>query len=194
MGRTAMNTKRAMKWSLLLAAAGCVAVGSMPGCELLVTFDRSKIPDEGGSADGTVSDGQLSMDSLPPNETGPALDASPEATPDVGAADVTTVDAPREATGGDAAPDAGAAVDAPSDTGTGAASNDTGTTDAAVEASVESGVAAAQEAAAEGGAADAADDGGSGDDGGGDAAASGGSSDSAAESSVESSTDDGGTG
>jgi hypothetical protein len=188
-----MNTKRAMKWSLLLAAAGCVAVGSMPGCELLVTFDRSKIPDEGGSADGTVSDGQSSMDSLPPNETGPALDASPEATPDVGTAYVTTVDAPREATGADAAPDTSVA-DAPSDTGTSEASNDSGTTDVAAEATVESGVDAAQEAAAEAGAADAADDGGSGDDGGGDAGASEAASDSAADSSAESSADDGGTG
>lgn len=184
-----MNTKRAMKWSLLLAAAGCVAVGAMPGCELLVTFDRSKIPDEGGSADGTVSDGPSSMDSSPPNETGPALDASLEAMPDVRVADVTTVDSPREATGGDAAPDTSVA-DAPSDTGTSEASSDSGTPDVAVEAAVESGVDAAQEAAAEGGAADAADDGGSGDDGGGDA----GVSEAASDSSAESSADDGGTG
>ena len=184
-----MNTKRAMKWSLLLAAAGCLTVGLVPGCELLVTFDRSKIPDEGGSADGTVSDGQSSMDSLPPNETGPALDASPEARPDVGGAVGTTLDAPREATGGDAAPDTSAA-DAPSDTGTSEASSDSGTIDVAVEAAVESGVDAAQEAAAEGGAADAADDGGSGDDGGGDAGVSEAASDSAAEGSA----DDGGTG
>jgi clumping factor A len=191
MGRTAMNTKRALKWSLLLAAGGCVAVATMPGCELLVTFDRSKIPDEGGAVDGTVSDGQSGSDSLP-NETGPSLDASPEATPDGGAADVKSGDAPHEASVGDATPDTSIA-DAASDTGTSDGSSDSGSTDVAVEAAVESGVDAAEEAAAEAGAADATDDGG-GDDGASDAGVPEAASDSATDGPAESGADDGGTG
>ncbi|HEX8793343.1 MAG TPA: choice-of-anchor D domain-containing protein [Polyangiaceae bacterium] len=49
-----MNTKRTLKWGLL-AAATCVAVAAVPGCELLVDFDRSKIPSgDGGETDGTM--------------------------------------------------------------------------------------------------------------------------------------------
>ena len=51
-----MNTKRSIKWGLVTAAA---TVRSMlaAGCELLVDFDRSKIPQEGGLEDVTSGDG-----------------------------------------------------------------------------------------------------------------------------------------
>ncbi len=74
-----MNTKRALKWGLL-AAATCVAAAAVPGCELLVDFDRSKIPSgDGGETDGTM-----------PQPDGPA-----EAAGETGAE--TSTDAPSEA-------------------------------------------------------------------------------------------------
>ena len=42
-----MNTKRSVTWGLLAGAAACAAMAAMPGCELLVDFDRSKIPTDG---------------------------------------------------------------------------------------------------------------------------------------------------
>ncbi len=39
-----MNTKRSVTWSLLAGVAASAAMMAMPGCELLVDFDRSKIP------------------------------------------------------------------------------------------------------------------------------------------------------
>src|ERR1700683_3334084 len=58
--RTPMRTKRSIKWGLVIAAA-TVAVAAMPGCELLVDFDRSKIPEEGGP-DGTTEQDSPSGD------------------------------------------------------------------------------------------------------------------------------------
>jgi len=55
-----MNTKRTLKWGLVTAAATCAVVAAMPGCELLVDFDRSKIPSEGGTEDVTTPDGPVS--------------------------------------------------------------------------------------------------------------------------------------
>lgn len=139
MGRTAMNTKRAIKWSLLVAAAGGLAVASMPGCELLVTFDRSKIPDDGGSADATESDGAFNPDAVS-SETGPASDGQVEPAQD-GQAEASTSDAPSDAGTADApattadssTPDTGAGgTDSSVDTGTDAGVG----TDAAVDSGV----------------------------------------------------------
>jgi hypothetical protein len=87
-----MNTKRALKWGLL-AAATCVAAAAVPGCELLVDFDRSKIPSEGGAEDVTTPpDGPMETG---PGETGTetSTDAPSEAS------EASTGDAPEEMTG-----------------------------------------------------------------------------------------------
>jgi hypothetical protein len=122
-----MNTKRAMKWSLLVASAGCMAVASMPGCELLVTFDRSLIPAEGGTGDATESDGEFNPDSVNPNETGLGMDAP--AAPDGTQADAPQTDAPATAA------DAGDAGAGKADAGAEAAAVDAGAPDAGGEAS-----------------------------------------------------------
>jgi hypothetical protein len=94
-----MNTKRTLKWGLVTAAATCAAVAAMPGCELLVDFDRSKIPSEGGAADVT----------MPPNEGGGEA-APPDAPSEVGMGDAPP-DVPAETTmnegGMDAHPETG---------------------------------------------------------------------------------------
>jgi hypothetical protein len=66
-----MRTKRSIKWGLVLAAAACVAVAASAGCELLVDFDRSKIPQDGGLADGTTNpDAPATNETGTGNETG----------------------------------------------------------------------------------------------------------------------------
>jgi hypothetical protein len=86
-----MNTKRTLKWGLVTAAATCAVVAAMPGCELLVDFDRSKIPSEGGMEDVTM-----------PQPDGPVSEGGGE----------TSTDAPSEAS------EAGMMMDAPSETTT----------------------------------------------------------------------------
>jgi hypothetical protein len=49
-----MRTNGSTKWGLVAAAVACVAVAISSGCELLVDFDRSKIPQDGGLSDGTT--------------------------------------------------------------------------------------------------------------------------------------------
>jgi hypothetical protein len=104
-----MRTKRSIKWGLLAAVAACVAVAAMPGCELLVDFDRSKIPQEGG-LDGTTQDSSSDLDGTSP-ESSSGGDSS---TGDSG--DGMANDAPSE----------GSATDAPSEASE-AATGDTGT-------------------------------------------------------------------
>ena len=43
------------KWGWV-ALVGCMASAATAGCELLVDFDRSKIPEEGGTVDATTDD------------------------------------------------------------------------------------------------------------------------------------------
>jgi hypothetical protein len=66
MERTRMNSKRGVTWGLLAAAAACIAIAAMPGCELLVDFDRSKIPTGGdasaGEEGGTLPDATMPSD------------------------------------------------------------------------------------------------------------------------------------
>jgi hypothetical protein len=119
--RTAMTTKRSIKWGLVAVATAWVAVAAMPGCELLVDFDRSKIPVEGGDFDGTTAEGDTSIESSIPEDAGSG-DGAAEGSADAPA------DAPFEAdveAGSEAAaPDAGS--DAPVETGMDDGATDSG--------------------------------------------------------------------
>ena len=109
-----MNTKRSVTWSLLAGVAASAAMMAMPGCELLVDFDRSKIPtgmDATFQDAGETSDAPSSPDSAADGTTTTeaGVDATADAGPDgetidgeagaaeTGAAD-TGADAPAEAT------------------------------------------------------------------------------------------------
>jgi hypothetical protein len=105
-----MKTTRAMKWSFVTAAALGAAVAATPGCELLVNFDRTKIPQEASIVD-VVSD-------MPQVETSVPTDSGQEATVDSGEGGGME----GGADGGDGAP----VTDAPADTG-GEGAVDTGT-------------------------------------------------------------------
>jgi hypothetical protein len=99
-----MNT-RTLKWGLVTAAATCAVVAAVPGCELLVDFDRSKIPsgDGGEMVDGTMGDAPVETGGDAPAEA--MGDAPSEATMGDAPAETTTTeggDAPQEA-----APEAG---------------------------------------------------------------------------------------
>jgi hypothetical protein len=122
-----MNTKRSVTWGLLAGAAACAAMAATPGCELIVDFDRSKIPtadaslpdveipdvvtttdsasDAGASGDSEATDG---------SEAGTVPDAGTDATVAEGGA---TPDAEAGApdTGVDAAPDVVSPSDAASE-------------------------------------------------------------------------------
>jgi hypothetical protein len=122
-----MNTKRSVRWILLAGAAVSALLAATPGCELLVDFDRSKIPvdasigDDGALTDASTSpvDGSL-LDSgdagAGSDATVPVTDAASEAAvadasvpPDTGVAPVdASVDAPLDVA---VIPDTGAPVD-----------------------------------------------------------------------------------
>src|SRR5580698_7990750 len=108
MERTRMNTKRSVTWGLLAGVAACVAALGTPGCELLVNFDRSKIPD-----DGSVGDDGSELPDAPASGDG-AADAGPtaEAGPDA-----STLDGSVDAADGAASADTGAADTGAADTG-----------------------------------------------------------------------------
>jgi hypothetical protein len=53
--RNAMNATRSMKWGFSAAMVTFVTIAAMPGCELLVQFDRNLIDGGGGGMDGTVT-------------------------------------------------------------------------------------------------------------------------------------------
>src|SRR6516164_6766961 len=98
-----MKTTKTYRWGL--AAAAVVALAALPGCELLVQFDRNKI-DSGSPNDATTT----SIDSPPEVDTSTGEDAGEDAvseatteSPDAG------VDAAEES-------DATAEADAPGDT------------------------------------------------------------------------------
>src|ERR1700736_1322255 len=89
--RTAMRTKRSIKWSLAAVAVAVAAV-TVPGCELLVDFDRSKIPQEGGTLDGTTgADSATGHDSstggAPSTGGHPGADSTADGGADTGTAD-----------------------------------------------------------------------------------------------------------
>jgi hypothetical protein len=131
-----MKTKRSVRLGLLAGVLACGAVAAMPGCELLVDFDRSKIPvgdasagDDATGDDATASDGATS-------EAG--QDASPTTGSDAGDA-MSTIGDGATGTDADAATppvDASdASPSAPDAADTGAA--DTGPADTGVDAPVE---------------------------------------------------------
>ncbi|MFW6051246.1 MAG: hypothetical protein ACODAU_08735 [Myxococcota bacterium] len=97
-----------------IATVLVAAVLACTGCELVVDFDRSRIPDAG--ADGSPGDA-----ASPPNDGGTDLDAAADGGPDA------ATDA-----GSDAATDAGS--DAATDAGSDAATDSGVSTDAAPDA------------------------------------------------------------
>jgi hypothetical protein len=132
--RTRMNTKRQVRLGLLAGALAFVALAATPGCELIVDFDRSKIPGSDASlppiGDAAAGDGEAP-------DAADAGGEGPDATADAGvdASDVAPADASTDATGdatpGDAAPvDDTGAPDAPAE----AAPVDDSGADAALDA------------------------------------------------------------
>jgi hypothetical protein len=87
MERTRMKRQFSTRWGLLVGAAACAGVAAMPGCELIVDFDRTKIPlsDGGAPEDGTLPDGSTGADGGDATTDGtiPPSEAGPEASPDV---------------------------------------------------------------------------------------------------------------
>jgi hypothetical protein len=116
MERTRMKTKRSVGSGLLAAAVACAAIAATPGCELIVDFDRSKIP---------VSDASLPIPDGQGPDDGSTPDANPGGNPDAGpdatGADATTDGAPPGDDGGDASPGEDAADSAAPDAGPDAA-------------------------------------------------------------------------
>jgi hypothetical protein len=154
-----MNKTRSVTWALAVAAA-FAATAAIPGCELIVSFDRAKISVDGGFADVTVADGPGGGDAtqLP--------DSAAEA-----AAEAGNLDAARDGGSTDSAGDAGDAgnADAPVDTGADVRA-DTGAdavADVAAETGSDSAVETGSDAPSETGSADAPVE--ASDDGGGDA-------------------------
>jgi hypothetical protein len=133
MERTGMKRLFSTRWGLLAGAAVCAGVAATPGCELIVDFDRTKIPlggdasmedatvPDGSSEDAasdakrdtgpTMRDGGLDAlpDSTPGADTGPdstVADAADTGTPDTSVADTGLADAPGEAMEPDVGPEA----------------------------------------------------------------------------------------
>jgi hypothetical protein len=103
-----MKTKRSVRLGLLAGALACVAIAAMPGCELLVDFDRSKIPVADASV-VTLTDAPTVDDgSAAPDAGSDAAPASPDATSDA-AVDASTDAGPPPA---DASPDVQSVPDA----------------------------------------------------------------------------------
>jgi hypothetical protein len=125
MERIRMNIKRSVTWSLLAGAAACAALAATPGCELLVDFDRSKIPgpdaslsDSGETPDGSepadgAGEGSTMVTDAGTDATTPAPDATTDGGGDGGdaAADTGTTDTGTPDTGADAASEAATVID-----------------------------------------------------------------------------------
>jgi hypothetical protein len=136
-----MRTKRSITWALVAAAAAFAAVAAMPGCELLVDFDRSKIPQDAAQIDGTTPEGDGTSSESSLAEDGEIGDGA--------------TDAPDEASTTDALPEAAvdAGVEAGAEGGTEAgveAGTEAGATEAGPDGSADS--AAAGDGASESGA------------------------------------------
>jgi hypothetical protein len=114
-----MNTKRSVTWGLLAGAAACAAIAAMPGCELLVDFDRSKIPTEDASIDDAVAespDAPVSTDAggdggAPVVEAGPDATSPPDASIDGGDSSTPVTDTGVPDTGSDAPNEVDTGVD-----------------------------------------------------------------------------------
>jgi hypothetical protein len=123
-----MNSKRSVRWALLAGASTCAALAMTTGCELIVDFDRSKIPTaadaslgdaaapdatsgddgttgedggEAGAADGGLEAGpDATVEEAGTTDGGDAGKAGETGAPEAGVADTGT-DAPIEAASGD---------------------------------------------------------------------------------------------
>jgi hypothetical protein len=137
MEKTGMKRQFSTRWGLLAGAAVCAGVAATPGCELIVDFDRTKIPLGGDAAmeDATVPDGSSEDGAIDARrDTGPVvqdggLDALPDSVADTGT-DSTVADAADTGTLDTSVPETGPA-DAPGeamepDTGPEAAPDDSG--------------------------------------------------------------------
>jgi hypothetical protein len=122
-----MKTKRSVRLGLLAGVLVCGAMAAMPGCELLVDFDRSKIPvgdasagDDATGDDATASDGATSeagQDGSPTTvtEAGDAMSTIGDATT---AADADAATPPVDASDASTStPDAADTGTPPADTG-----------------------------------------------------------------------------
>jgi hypothetical protein len=141
-------------------AAACAALLGLSGCELLVDFDRSKIPNDSGVATFAIEGGGDSTMGTPAPDGGDAGMSSN--------ADATAGDAPSEsAVPSEAAPDSPTSTsDAPSETNSpteagpdGSKEASTPPAEAAAEAAVEAGVDSSGGLSADG-ASPSGDDGG----------------------------------
>jgi len=111
----AMLSKRLMNGSLLGAMAASAALLALPGCELIVDFDRTKI--DGGSvgsvSDATTPDATSGDGGGDADASTPAPDAKGEASADAGSdatdapADSPSTDGPMPDVGPDVGPEAG---------------------------------------------------------------------------------------
>ena len=92
--------RRTAKW-IFVSAAGLSIATAITGCELIVDFDRSKIP-QGGLLDGTIEDAPAGDTASPDGPVG-----------DAGGGDASSVadGGPADGSAGDGS-DAGAALDA----------------------------------------------------------------------------------
>lgn len=143
-----MRTTLSLSGRWWTAGLLCAVAWATPACELLVDFDRSKIPQGDGGPEDATSEGSP--------ESGEAADASSEATlTDATVGNDGTVGTAMGDGASDAAPD--------STTSDSSVASDAGpsSADAAADAVVESGIDAASDAGGNGGAGDdAGDDGG----------------------------------
>jgi hypothetical protein len=116
------KTMRSLKWTLVGAVAACGVFGALQGCELIVNFDRSKIPSDSGFEDDVVigDGGEDASDSAAPgtdattggdasDATAPTSDATPAGDGNVstdGGPEASSVDATSDTSTPDAEPDA----------------------------------------------------------------------------------------
>jgi len=137
-----MNRKLSMRWGLAGAAA-LATVAGMGGCELIVDFDRSKIPVGDASEDTTVSETDDASEAATPGDA--AGDGS------VGTSTDAAVDAPPMVDAGGDVVTTGTAETGTPDTGSSDATTDTGSADAPIDVvtTAEAGPDAAPEAGPE---------------------------------------------
>ena len=110
-----MKTMRQLKWTVVGAVAACGVLAALQGCELIVSFDRSKIPsDSGFEEDVTISDGGEDA-----SDAEPGTDATTGGG-DAGDATTTASDAASDAQGDGSVPEGAASGDDAADVSTGA--------------------------------------------------------------------------
>jgi hypothetical protein len=129
MKRTSMLGNNFVRGGLVRGAVALAALLLVSGCELLVDFDRSKIPEDSGFADFDVQAGDAGGDATMPQDAGPSNDATMGDAPFEAATSEGGSDAANEASVGpsEAAPGDGASPDSTSD---GASPDSTSVTDA----------------------------------------------------------------